>query len=309
MIRCAPSVRPGDRVHVIAPSGPVALERFERGLKALRRRIDLEVLHADNLLEQSGYYAGTDAQRLQATQRALADAEARAVLCARGGYGATRLLGGLDPERLRAQPKPVVGFSDITALLCWAYVRAEVAGIHGPVITQLSSLADEDVDRLVDLLRGEVPAPLVAEEGSVLHGGTVEGTLLAANLEVLRSLIGTRVMPPMTGVILAIEEIGERPYRIDRALTHLLSSGALRGIRGVIVGQLLGCEEPADGNLGPDAGAVVLERLATLGVPVVTGFPFGHDSRRNAALPFGTRARLHADSCTLELLEPVTIAP
>ncbi len=302
------AARAGDRVHVIAPSGPVALEKFERGLKVLRRRIDFEVVHAENLLEQSGYFAGTDAERLAPTQRALADADARAVLCARGGYGATRLLGTLDPERLRAQPKPVVGFSDITALLCWAYVRAGVAGIHGPVITQLSTLADEDVDRLVELLCGEVPAPLVAEEGSVLHGGTVEGTLFPANIEVLRSLVGTRMMPPMTGAILALEEIGERPYRIDRALTHLLLSGALRGVRGVIVGQLLGCEEPADGNLGPDAIGVVLERLATLGVPVVTGFPFGHDARRNAALPFGTRARLHADSCTLELLEPATIA-
>jgi muramoyltetrapeptide carboxypeptidase len=139
----------------------------------------------------------------------------------------------------------------------------------------------------------------------VLHGGTVEGPLIAANLEVLRSLVGTRWFPSLAGTILALEEIAERPYRIDRALTHLLQSGALRGVRGVIIGQLTGCEEPADGNLGPPAGAVVLERLATLGVPVVTGFPFGHDAQRNAALPFGTMARLDADQCTLEFLEPV----
>ena len=295
----------GDRVRVIAPSGPVAIERFDRGLRVLRRRIDLEVVHAENLLEQEGYFAGPDALRLRATQEALADPEAVAVLCARGGYGATRLLSTLDPERLRAAPKPIVGFSDVTALLCWAWSRAGVVGIHGPVVTQLSTLADEDVDRLVDMLRGEVPAPLVAEEGTVLHGGTVEGPLLAGNLEVLRSLVGTRFMPKLAGTILALEEIGERPYRIDRSLTHLLHSGALRGVRGVVVGQLVDCEEPADGNLGPTAAAVVLERLATLGVPVVTGFGFGHDSRRNAALPFGTMARLSADQCTLEFLEPV----
>jgi muramoyltetrapeptide carboxypeptidase len=158
----------------------------------------------------------------------------------------------------------------------------------------------------VDLLRGEVPMPLSAEEGTVIVGGTVEGTLVAGNLEVLRSLVGTRAMPPLAGAILAFEEIGERPYRIDRALTHLLSCGALRGVRGVAVGQLVGCEEPPDGNLGPTAVQVVVERLATLGVPVVTGFPFGHDPSHNAALPFGTRVRLLADSCTLEFLEPVT---
>jgi muramoyltetrapeptide carboxypeptidase len=295
----------GARVRVIAPSGPVPIERFERGLKVLRRRIDLEVIHAENLLEQDGYFAGPDAERLRATQEALADPEATAVLCARGGYGATRLLPALDPERLKAAPKPIVGFSDITALLCWAWSRAGVVGIHGPVVTQLSTLADEDVDRLVDMLRGDVPSPLVAEEGTVLHGGTVEGPLVAGNLEVFRSLIGTRWMPKLAGTILALEEIGERPYRIDRALTHLLQSGALRGVRGVVIGQLMGCEEPPDGNLGPAASAVVLERLATLGVPVVTGFAFGHDARRNTALPFGTMARLSADQCTLEFLDPV----
>ncbi|MBX7077928.1 MAG: LD-carboxypeptidase [Nannocystaceae bacterium] len=296
-----------DRAHIIAPSGPVAMERFDRGLRMLRRAIDLELLHADNLLEQEGYFAGSDALRLRTTQAALADPEARAVLCARGGYGATRLLAALDPERLRAHPKPIVGFSDITALLCWAWARCGVVGIHGPVITQLSTLVPEDVTRLVDLLRGEVPAPLVAEEGSVLHGGTVEGPLVAGNIEVLRALVGTRAMPKLAGTIVALEEIGERPYRIDRSLTHLFSSGALRGVRGVVVGQLIGCEEPPDGNFGPSAIQVVHERLATLGVPVVTGFPFGHDAHRNAALPFGAQVRLSADQCTLEFLEPVTV--
>jgi muramoyltetrapeptide carboxypeptidase len=281
------------------------MERFDRGLRALRRRIDLELVHADNLLEQTGYFAGDDAQRLRATQDALADPEAKVVLAARGGYGATRLLPALDPARLGAAPKPIVGFSDLTALLCWAWTRAGVAGIHGPVVTQLSTLVDEDVDRLVDMLRGDVPTPLVSEEATVIHGGTVEGPLVAGNLEVLRSLVGTRFLPSFQGAILALEEIGERPYRIDRALTQLLQSGALRGIRGIVVGQLVGCEEPPDGNLGPSAASVVQERLATLGVPVAMGFPFGHDSRRNAALPFGAMVRLVADQGALEFLEPV----
>lgn len=299
------AIGPGARVHVIAPSGPVPMERFDRGLRVLRRRLSLDIVQAPNLLEQVGYFAGDDGQRLHATQDALADPAAGAVLCARGGYGATRLLGALDPERLRAHPKLLVGFSDITALLCWAWVRAGLPSIHGPVVAQLATLADDDVERLCDLLRGEVPTPLQAEEGTVITGGTVEGTLIAGNLEVLRALVGTRAMPSLSGAILAIEEIGERPYRIDRALTHLLSCGALRGIRGVAVGQLIACEEPPDGNLGPTAAQVVVERLATLGVPVVTGFAFGHDASHNAALPFGTQVRLLADSCTLEFLEPV----
>ncbi len=306
--RPPPVVAPGSRAHVVAPSGPVAMERFDRGLKVLRREIDLDLVMGENLLEQDGYFAGADAPRLAALHQALGDPEARAVLCARGGYGVTRLLGALDPGRLRAHPKVIVGFSDITALLSWALVRAGLRSIHGPVITQLATLHPEDVQRLGELLRGEVPSPLLSEQGTVIHGGCVEGPLIVANLEVLRALIGTRYMPPLSGAILALEEVGERPYRIDRALTHFLSSGALRGIRGVVVGQLVGCHEPEGGHIGPSAHDVVVERLETLGVPVVTGFPFGHDSGRNAALPFGARARLDADNCTLTLLEPVTAA-
>jgi muramoyltetrapeptide carboxypeptidase len=302
-----PAVRTGGRVHVVAPSGPVAAERFSRGLAILRRHLDVQWVLAPNLHEQEGYFAGSDAQRLAALHEAFGDPEASAILCARGGYGAARLLAALDPERLRAYPKTLVGFSDVTALLCWAYVRAGLRGILGPVVTQISTLELEDVERLVDLLRGDVPTPLVAAEGTSIHGGRVEGPLLGGNLEVLRSLVGTRYMPPLQGAVLVLEEVTERPYRIDRALTHLLSAGVLRGVRGVAVGQLTRCEEPEDGHVvGPTAEQVVVERLETLGVPVVTGFTFGHDPHRNAALPFGARVRLDADACSLEFLEPVT---
>ena len=301
-----PAVRSGDRIHVVAPSGPVAAERFSRGHAILRRSLDAHWVLAPNLHEQVGYFAGPDAERLSTLHRAFGDPDASAILCARGGYGATRLLAALDPERFREHPKTLVGFSDVTALLCWAYVRAGMRSIHGPVVTQISTLDPEDVERLVDLLRGEVPMPLVAAEGTSIHGGRVEGPLLGGNLEVLRSLVGTRYMPSLQGAVLVLEEVTERPYRIDRALTHLLSAGALRGVRGVAVGQLTRCEEPDDGHVGPTAEQVVVERLETLGVPVVTGFAFGHDPHRNAALPFGARVRLDADACSLEFLEPVT---
>ncbi len=294
-------------MHVVAPSGPVEASRLDKGMRSLQRALGDEhpVELASNLLESDGYFAGPDDERAEGLHTAFSAPDPGVILCARGGYGLTRLLSRLDPARLRRNPKSIVGFSDVTALLSWAWVAASVATIHGPVLTQLSGLHPGDVAHLFDLLRGEVPPPIVASEGSALHGGTVEGRLIAGNLEVLRSLVGTRFFPPMRGNILAIEEINEAPYRIDRALTHLLSSGSLRGVRGVLVGQLSMCERPKPG-VGPSAEEVVLERLGTLGVPVVTGFEFGHDSGRNMALPFGTRVRLRADDCTLELLEPVT---
>jgi muramoyltetrapeptide carboxypeptidase len=304
-----PALRPGARIHLAAPSGPVPSERLSAGILALRATLGPiagEFSLAPNLAARAGYFAGDDDTRLAALAAALIDPEIDAIICARGGYGLTRLLPRLDPARVT--PKLLVGFSDVTALLAWALVGCKLASVHGPVLTQLGELPDEDRERLALLLTGEDPGALVADSGTVLRGGCVEGPLISANLEVLRSLVGTRFMPSLAGCILALEEVGERPYRIDRALTQLLTSGALRGIRGVALGQLHACEEPPTGNPdSPSAEAVMLERLGLLGVPVVTGFPFGHLLTRNAALPFGSLVRLDADNAALYLLEPVAI--
>jgi muramoyltetrapeptide carboxypeptidase len=295
-------------VHVIAPSGPVDLDRTRRGLAHLRQRFGAPSL-ATNLERRAGYFAGDDGERLAALGLALRDERAGVIWAARGGYGVTRLLARLDPELLRTRAKLFVGFSDVTGLLCWAFVHARVPGIHGPVVAQLDELAEPDRARLWDLLDGELPEPLLADEHSTtLHGGRVEGTLIAGNLEVLCALIGTPHMPSLQGAILAIEEVGERPYRIDRALTHLLDSGSLRGVAGVVVGDLHRCSEPENGgSRGWTAQEVVEDRLARLGVPVLLGLPFGHVPGRNAALGFGVRARLDADQGALEQLEPLPV--
>ena len=297
-------------VHVIAPSGPVDLDRTRRGLPHLWRRFGEPSLAA-NLEHREGYFAGDDAARLAAIDAAMRDDQVGIIWAARGGYGASRLLGRLDPGLLRARAKLFVGFSDVTALLCWALVHAKAPGIHGPVVAQLDELGESDRERLWDLLDGELPIPLLADEQSAtLHGGRVEGQLIAGNLEVLRAMIGTPHMPSLAGAILAIEEVGERPYRIDRALTQLLDSGSLRGVAGVVVGDLHNCVEPESGRShGWSALEVCEERLARLGVPVLIGLPFGHAPGRNAALGFGVRARLDADQGALEQLEPLPIPP
>lgn len=300
-----PALGPGARIHVCAPSGPVPADRFAEGLQRLQAALPGEYLLADNLWARDGYFAGDDRARLRALTAALADPTIDAILGARGGYGLTRLLPLIDPAPLRAAPKALIGFSDHTALLAWALTRAGVAAIHGPVVTQCATLADEDLGRLAELLRGDDIPALVADEGAVICGGRVQGRLVAGNLEVLRTLIGTGLLPDLAGCVLALEEIGERPYRIDRALTQLMTSGALRGVRGVAVGQLVGCAEPETGNPeSPPAEAVIAERLGALGVPVVTGFGFGHDFVRNAALPVGAMVELCADDGALYFLEP-----
>jgi muramoyltetrapeptide carboxypeptidase len=295
-------------VQVVASSGPVDPERLRRGLAHVRQRFG-EPSRAANLEQRRGYFAGDDQARFAAFDAALRDDATQVLWAGRGGYGATRLLARLDPALLRARPKLLVGFSDVTALLCWAWTHARVPGIHGPVVAQLGELPEADRERVFDLIAGEVPDPLVADEGgTVLHGGRVEGPLIVGNLELLRSLIGTPAMPDLRGTILAIEEVGERPYRIDRALTHLLESGSLRGVAGVAVGDLHACAEPDHGGShGWTAAEVIEERLARLGIPVITGLPFGHAPGRNAAVGFGVCHRLDADQGSLEQLEPVSL--
>nr|WP_276598794.1 LD-carboxypeptidase [Nannocystis sp. SCPEA4] len=303
LVRPPPS-GPSGRVVVAAPSGPVPEARLAEGLAVLRDLQIGEISLAPNLGARTGYFAGEDGVRLAALQAALDDPEVTAIVCARGGYGLTRLLPLLRPAGFVAAPKLLVGFSDATALLCWA-LRAGVCGVHGPVVTQLGALPAADVQRLALLMRGELPAPLTGDEG--VGTTRVVAPLVPANLEVLRSLVGTPWLPDLAGTIVALEEIGERPYRIDRALTQLITSGAFAGVRGFAVGQLYACEEPPAGNPNsPNARAVVRERLAGLDVPVVLGLPFGHLPHEHAALPCGARVELDPSRATLTMLEPVT---
>lgn len=263
-----------------------------------------EISLAPNLDTKTGYFAGDDDLRLAALQAALDDPDVTAIVCARGGYGLTRLLPRLAPARFAAAPKLLVGFSDATALLCWG-LRARVCGLHGPVVTQLAALPPADALRLAAMMRGEVPAALVGDEG--VGDDRVVAPLVPANLEVLRSLVGTPWLPELAGTIVALEEIGERPYRIDRALTQLITSGAFAGVRGFAVGQLYACDEPPAGNPdSPSARAVVRERLGQLAVPLVLGLPFGHLPHENAALPCGARVELDPRRATLTPLEPIT---
>lgn len=280
-----------------APAGPVPREAFLAGLRILEARY--RVVHDDGVFCRTGYLAGDDARRAAELNRYLADPDVRAIHCARGGYGIMRILPALDAAALRRAPL-IVGFSDVTALLAWAWARAGVRGVHGPNVTQLAAVPAADQAALWRLLEDPAPPGLWATGLTRVTGGVARGPLVGGNLEVLSRLVGTDTLPSLRGAILFLEEVGERPYRLDRTLTHLALAGALAGVAGVLVGDLVKCDEP-DGS-GPGPTEVVAERLATLGVPVCLGMPAGHGAR-NRALPLGAPAVLDADAGTLELLE------
>ena len=298
MIR-PPRLRPGDVIRVVAPSGPVPREGFARGIERLGARYSIR--HDEGLFARDGFLAGPDERRLDELRDALHDPEARAVVMARGGYGLGRLLPFLDPAWLHARPVPLVGFSDGTALLAYAQ-RAGVVAVHGPVVTQLGGLPDDDQAALFRLLEEPSPGLLLKDLEGVVPG-RAQGPLVGGNLEVFSRLLGTPFMPDVEGAILLLEDLGERPYRIDRLLTHLDSAGVFSAVAGVVVGDFSGCVEPeATRASQPTAVEVIEERLSRLAIPVAIGAPVGHGTR-NVALPHGAMVELDARFGTLHAVE------
>jgi muramoyltetrapeptide carboxypeptidase len=295
-----PRLRPGDGVAVVAPSGPVFAEDFAAGARVLSARYQLRY-DPSTLLAATGFLAGPDDQRLAALLQAVRDPEARAIFMGRGGHGLLRIAHRIDPALLRQHPKLIVGFSDGTVLLA-AAARASVAAIHGPVVTQLGRLPAGDHAALFSLLESPAPAGLCAGL-EMLRPGQAAGPLLGGNLEVFSRLLGTGLLPNLDGALLFLEEVGERPYRVDRLLCHLELAGVFARIAGIVVGDLVACTEPDDSRVAsPSVVEVVRERLGRLPIPVAIGAPIGH-GERNRALPHAVRAELDASRGTLTSLD------
>lgn len=287
-------LRPGDRIAVVAPSSPFDRERFEVGAAWLRERYEL-AFDPDELFTRRGFLAGPDSHRAACLRRAIGDPSVRAIIAARGGYGAARIVGDLDANAVKRAAKLLIGFSDLTVLhALWQHVG--LSSVHGPMVASLADADELTRARWIDAVEGKPLAPI---EGLVgIASGVVEGRLVGGNLAVLASLAGTPFMPPLDGNVLLLEDVTERPYRIDRTLTTLRECGALRSVVGIAFGAFTECEPLAD---GVRADEVLAERTSDLGIPVVQGVPAGHIGA-NAALRFGVPVRLDADAGRLEWL-------
>ena len=312
-----PLVRPprltrGSRVALVAPAGPL-LERDDlTRAEALCRALDYEPVVGSNAGNRYGYLAGTDDQRLTDLNAALNDAAIHGVWCLRGGYGATRIIDRVDFEALARRPKPLIGYSDITALLNAAVRLANVVSFHGPVArASMPAFSRWHFERVLACAEpagrlGRIPDRpdvLVPQENRIvtLRSGIAEGPLAGGNLSLLQCLIGTPWAPDLRGAILFVEDVGEDLYRVDRMLAHLRAVGALAVLAGVLVGRFTELKrQTGDGALGFDE--VLSSYLLPLGVPVAYGFPIGH-IQDQWTLPLGVRARLDAGTGEVEILE------
>jgi muramoyltetrapeptide carboxypeptidase len=307
-----PKLKPGSRIGLIAPGGPL-LERDDlTRAEELCRALGYEPVLGHNANRRHGYLAGTDADRLADLNGALREPSLDAIWCIRGGYGAVRLLDRVDYEAMARRPKALIGFSDITALLNAITRLSGVVTFHGPLArASMPAFTRQHFDRVLADSRpagrlGRYPPPadvLVPREHRVvaLRRGSAEAPLVGGNLSLLQCLVGTPYFPELEGKILFLEDIGEDLYRVDRMLAHLRLSGALSQLAGVLVGRFSELR-----RFGPDGALGFDEVLSTyfgeLKIPVAYGFPVGHLDEQ-WTLPLGVRARLDADAGEVELLE------
>jgi muramoyltetrapeptide carboxypeptidase len=278
---------------------------MEKGLAELGR-LGLRARLGSSTYSRSRYTAGEPEKRAADLIELWEDPEVSAIFCARGGYGSLELLERIDASRLRAHPKIFLGASDLTALLCFLAARAELVSFHGPMVAQQMARGDSayDSENLLELLGNPEPAGRLSAPGArILHSGSAEGILLGGCLSIVAALAGTPYLPSFDGAIVFLEDASVKPYQIDRMLLQLRLAGCLDGVRGLIFGEMPGCEQHPSQDYALDD--VLRDCTATLRVPVVSGFPSGHSISPAKTIPFGVRARLDEDG--LSLLEGAVV--
>lgn len=288
-------------VQLITPASALSRSAFEKMLENIEQ-MGFKAKYSDNLKVRSGFLSGTDQQRVQDLHAAFTDDTVDGIICGRGGYGSGRLLPLIDFDLIRNNPKVLVGFSDITAVLMGMYQKSGLVGFHGPV--GASGYNDFTMDYLIDTVVKGKKVKIQTDEDA-LFGGECEGKLIGGNLSLLVSQIGTPYDVDYSGHILFIEEIGESTYRVDRMLTQLLNAGKLDGVKGIALGYFTNCDAQKDDpyfEFSISLDEVFKERLGSLGVPVAKGFPVGHEAH-NATLPIGINARMDADKGEIKVLE------
>lgn len=309
-------LRPGDTIGLVNPAGavwePVKIDIVAESLAVL----GFKAKRGKHLLERRGYFAGTDEQRAADLNAMFADPEVRAIHCVRGGWGCARILPLLDWPMIAKNPKILLGYSDITALLLSLHARTGLVTFHGPVgssqwnpfnVGHLKRVLQEGAAVSFENLKEIDEDDLVVIENRVqtIHPGTARGQLLGGNLTVLTALLGSGYLPDWDGCILFLEDIEEAPYRIDRMLTQLRLAGVLQKARAVIWGHCSDCD-PGEGYGSLTVTDVLHDHLRPLRVPCWQGAMIGHIERQ-FTLPVGAEVEVDAAAGTIRMIEPAVI--
>ena len=296
----------GDQVGIVAPASNIKREALEAGCDGLRNA-GYEPFYLESILEHDLYFAGSVARRARELEEMFARDDIRAIVCARGGYGSNYLLQSIDMARVSAHPKIFVGYSDVTTLLTWFTDKANLVTFHGPMATKDFALAGGvDPSSWQNALSGQVEWLIDETSGAMpLVAGEAEGILYGGCLSMLVAALGTPYDIHTAGTVLFIEDVAAKPFQIDRMLMQLKLAGKLKGVRGIVFGEMMDCRQSSTQDYTLEE--VVLRVVGDLGIPVAFGLRSGHVSRANITLPLGVRARLEVGSeVKLSVLEAAT---
>ena len=288
------ALKPGDRLAVVAPASAFQRDEFDAGVQGLRD-LGFVPVFDESIFERKRYLAGSADVRAGAIVRAWRDPSIAGLITVRGGFGSAQVLPLLDPQEARRASKPLIGYSDITSLLTFLTVHCGLVAFHGPMLEGRIARGPEGYDRdtfMRAVCRAEPMGEVAPESLESLTTGEASGPLFGGTMTQLLTSLGTPwAFAPPQGCVLFLEDVGERPYRIDRMVTQLQQSGILARARAIVLGEMRGCDEPSG---SPTARDVLSDLFRDFPGPVVIGFPSGHTTGPTMTLPLGVQCRVVA---------------
>ena len=316
-----PKIKKGDTIGLFCPSGPLPEGKEQKAISQLNN-LGFRVKFSKNYLAKRGFLAGTDKQRLEDLHSLFQDREVKAIVCLRGGYGALRLLPYIDYSLIRRNPKPFIGFSDVTALLYAFYKKSKLVAYHGPVgVWSINSFSKPS---FLHALQSDESYSIKAPKSrpiATLKKGVSTADIIGGNLSILTSLVGTPYDVSFKDKIVLIEDVGEEPYRIDRMFSQLFLAKKFEGVKGIVFGQFSNCFAKRSMSITHNGvrgtfvwpkiedfntvNHVINDWFGNFSIPIITNFPIGHASN-NATFPFGGRATLNTDCQSLLIHANVT---
>lgn len=301
------ALQPGDRLAVVSPASPFTREEFDQGLVEIRR-LGFVPSYDESVFARQRYVSGAPEVRAAAIHHAWRDPSIAGLIGVRGGYGSAQILPLLDRDEARRARKPFIGYSDLTAILTFLTIGCDLVAFHGPMLAGRLGRGAEGYDRdslMKALCRKEPMGELTSPGLEAIRPGDVSGPLLGGTLTQLLASLGTPfAFDPPQGHVLFFDEVGERPYRLDRMVTQLRQTGLLARASAVVIGELPRCEEPSG---DPMARAVMADLFADFPGPVLVGFPSGHTHGPSMTLPLGVACRVVATDTPRLVIEEAAV--